>query len=345
VSATEGCDGDGSEVAVSVGGVARAKVEVAIVFQQRADAAAAAVLRRLVEVAADNLQGAMLGEDPEYLHQLRIAVRRSRTVQRQFKGVFPALELPGLRSDFRWLQRATGEARDLDVHVEEFSELVELVPAGLRPALEPLRVALLQRRLAAHDRLTATLQSERLSELLADWERLLESLVELPVDDRPSAGRSIGALAGERSLTVYEQIVAMGEEIGPEDPAERYHAVRKKGKELRYLLELFGVRLFDAEVLDPFIRTLKDMQELLGRHQDREVQVAMIRALAPTVAAMPGGPGACLAMGVLADRLTADERAARTEFAERFALLADAEQRRRVGEAFTGGAADVPAAD
>jgi CHAD domain-containing protein len=341
VTATEGWDGDGSDVAASLGEVARAKVDVAIVFPQRADAATAAVLRRLMEVAADNLQGAVLGEDPEYLHQLRIAVRRSRTVQRQFKGVFPALELPGLRSDFRWLQRATGEARDLDVHVEEFSDLSELVPAGLRPALEPLHGALLQRRAAARHRLTATLQSARLRELFADWERLLESLVELPVDDRPAADRSIGALAGERSLMVYGQIVAMGQAIGPEDPAESYHAVRKKGKELRYLLELFGVRLFDAEVLDPLIRSLKDLQELLGRHQDREVQVAMIRALAPAVAAMPGGPGACLAMGVLADRLTADERAARTEFAERFALLADDEQRRRVGEAF-GGAVDVP---
>jgi CHAD domain-containing protein len=309
---------------MSAGEVVRAKVDVAIVYPQRSDA------------AAENLEGAMLGEDPEFLHQLRIAVRRTRAVQRQLKGVFPALELPGLRGDFRWLQRATGEARDLDVDVEEFTQLSERVPPRLRPALEPLRVTLEIRRGVARERLAATLGSTRLQELIADWERLLESLVELPVDDRPSARRSIGGLVGERSLTVYGQILAMGEAIGPEDPADSYHAVRKKGKELRYLLELFGARLFDPEVVDPLLRSLKDLQELLGRHQDREVQVSMIQTLAPDVAQMDGGPAACLAMGVLVERLADDERAARSEFAERFVLLADDGQRRRVGEAFAG---------
>jgi CHAD domain-containing protein len=328
---------DGRSTApMSAGGVVRAKVDVAIVYPQRADAAAAAVLRRLLEVAAENLEGAMLGEDPEFLHQLRIAVRRSRTVQRQLKGVFPALELPGLRGDFRWLQRATGEARDLDVHAEEFTQLAELVPAGLRPALEPLRVTVEIRRVGARERLAATLRSARLQELIADWERLLESLVELPLDDRPSARRSIGGVVGERSLKVYEEVIAIGEAIGPEDPAAAYHALRKKGKELRYLLELFGARLFDPEVVDPLLRSLKDLQELLGRHQDREVQVAMIQTLAPDVAQMPGGPAACLAMGVLVERLADDERAARREFAERFVRFADDEQRRRVAEAFAG---------
>ena len=73
--------------------VRHAKVEVAIGFEQRADAATAAVLRSLLDVVGSNLEGAIAGEDVEYLHQLRIAVRRSRTVQRQFKGAFPALDL------------------------------------------------------------------------------------------------------------------------------------------------------------------------------------------------------------------------------------------------------------
>ena len=319
---------------MSAGAVQRAKVDVAISYEQRADAAAAAVLRALLEVTRDNLPGAVAGEDPEFLHQLRIAVRRSRTVQRQFAGLFPALELPGLRADFRWLQRATGDARDLDVHVEEFDALAELVPGELRGDLQPLAVALRARRRAARQRLAGTLHAERLHELLADWERLLESLVELPVDERPTARRSIGSLTGERVVAVYDQILTRGAQLDPDGPAARYHALRKRGKELRYLVELFGVRLFDGEVVDPFLRALKSLQELLGRHQDREVQVHMIRGLAVDVAALPGGPAACLAMGVLADRLAADELAARAEFAERFAALADSQQQARVRETF-----------
>jgi CHAD domain-containing protein len=316
------------------GGHQQAKVEVAMGYEQRADAAAAAVLRRLLTVVRDNLPGALAGEDVEYLHQLRIAVRRSRTVQRQFSGVFPGLDLPGLRSDFRWLQRATGEARDLDVYVEEFDQLRALVPGALRDDLEPLQLVLGRRQLAARAGLAATLCSPRFQALAEDWERLLESLVELPLDDRPTARRSIGSLTGERVVAVYEQIVSMGARIDDSSPAESYHELRKKGKELRYLLELFGARVFDAEAVGALVRSLKTLQDLLGRHQDREVQTTMIRSLATEVAGLPGGPQACLAMGALVDRLTAAERAARAEFAERFALLADDDQRARVAGVF-----------
>jgi CHAD domain-containing protein len=319
---------------VSVGEVQQAKVEVALGYEQRADAAAAAVLRRLLEVVADNIDGALAGADVEYLHQLRIAVRRSRTVQRQFRGVFPGVELPGLRSDFRWLQRATGESRDLDVYVEEFDALCALVPEPARRDLAPLRLVLTRRQLVARLGLAATLRSARFAALADDWERMLESLVELPLDDRPTARRSIGSLTGERVVAVYERIVVLGRRIDDSSPADSYHALRKKGKELRYLLELFGAQLFEADVVEPLVRSLKAMQDLLGRHQDREVQVTMLRGLADEVATLPGGPRACLAMGVLVDRLGADEHAARAAFAERFAVLADDAQRERVTRTF-----------
>ena len=71
----------------------------------------------------------------------------------------------------------------------------------------------------------------------------------------------------------------MGGAIDASSPAEAYHELRKKGKELRYLLELFGVPLFPDEVVKPMIKSLKALQDVLGRHQDREVQTAMLRSL------------------------------------------------------------------
>jgi CHAD domain-containing protein len=315
-------------------GVHKAKVDVSIDPDQRADAAAASVLRRLLTVIADNVDGAIGGEDIEYLHQLRIAVRRSRTVQRQLSRVFPAGELPGFRSDFRWLQRATGESRDLDVYVDEFESLAKLLPEALRDDLEPMRQVLTEHELVAREGLRLTLHSRRTAELLDDWERLLESLVELPLEDRPDAARTISHVCGERIAKVYRRIVSMGDAISDASPAEDFHELRKIGKELRYLLELFGVQLFDPEVVGPLIDSLKDLQELLGRHQDREVQVAMVRSLTGEVAPRPGGGAACLAMGTLVARLRDDELAARYAFAEAFAGLASADRRDAVNDAF-----------
>jgi CHAD domain-containing protein len=315
-------------------GVQKAKVDVTLGANQRADAAAAAVLRRLLAVIGENVEGAIAGEDIEYLHQLRIAVRRSRTVQRQLRTVFPAQDLPGFRADFRWLQRATGESRDLDVYVAEFGSLASLLPESLRDELAPMREVLVEHQQAVRTRLAGTLRSRRSIELIDDWERLLESLVELPLEDRPDATLTIAEVCGERIAKVYRRIVSMGEAISESSPAAEFHELRKKGKELRYLLELFGVRLFDAEVTGPLIDSLKDLQELLGRHQDREIQVVMVRSLTGEVAPRPGGGSACLAMGTLVARLRDDELAARREFAERFAELASAERRDAVIETF-----------
>jgi len=137
------------------------------------------------------------------------------------------------------------------------------------------------------------------------------------------ASRPLGAVVGRRIRKVYGRVLAMGTAIGPGSPAADYHELRKKGKELRYLLELFAVNLFDEEVVLSAIASLKTVQDVLGRHQDREVQMAMLRSLAVEVATLPGGPAACMAMGVLVDRLSADERAARQEFGERFAELSE----------------------
>ena len=314
--------------------VVKAKVDVPLAHDQRADAGAVAVMRRLLEVIGENFEGSISGEDPEHLHQLRIAVRRTRTVQRQFAHVFPPVELPGFRAEFRWLQQVTGPTRDLDVYLDDLDSLREMLPEALRGDLDPLVPVLSHSLLVARADMTRALRSERTAYLIEDWERLLESLVERSSHDRPAADRPIGEVAGKRIRKVYKKIVKMGRAIEPTSPAEDYHALRKKGKELRYLLELFGTKLFDEETVGPLVKSLKGLQDLLGRHQDREVQIEMLRTSVDEVATLPGGGAACMAMGALIERLRADERAARDEFAERFAELASKKQRALVRETF-----------
>jgi CHAD domain-containing protein len=313
---------------------ASTRIDVQLRPDERADAAAVRVLSALLAVMDANLPGTLEDTDPEFLHDYRVAIRRTRAVQRELAGVFEPARLAALRAEFRWLQRSTGDARDLDVYLLGFASLRALLPQELRADIAPLREVLTGRRLIARREMTHALCSERAIALRADWEALLASLAQRPAADRPDATRPIGEVAAKRIRKVYRRMLEMGGAIEPSSPPADYHELRKKGKELRYLLELFGAPLHDETVVRPMIKTLKGLQDVLGRHQDREVQVTTLRGLADEVSTMRGGSAALMAMGVLIERLHQDAAAARDEFAGSFAAFSSDEQRRRVKDTF-----------
>jgi CHAD domain-containing protein len=311
------------------------QVKVPLDGEERGDRAVVAVLQALLEVIEANFDGAIADLDSEYLHDLRVSVRRSRAVQRELRGVFPPEALRGFRDEFRWLQRATGEARDLDVHLEEFGAMASVVPTDLQGDLDVLLKLIGARRDAAHAEMVDVLRSERTRALLSAWREFLAGLESRRAKDRPDAKRPIAELAGQRIRRVYRRTVRLGLEIGPESPGADYHELRKQGKELRYLLELFGLPLFPEEVVRPMIKTLKGVQDVLGSHQDREVQEAELGALTATGSAPAGGGtvGPEL-VKLLTARLEGDKLAVRAAFPERLARLASTELQEIVKQVF-----------
>lgn len=314
--------------------VSSSPADVELEFEQPADAAAADVLRALLRAAEDNLPGAIDDPDSEALHDLRVAVRRSRSVQRQLKRAFPPAELDHFRGEFRWLQAATGAARDLDVYVLGFDDLRGLVPEATRGDLDPVLDVLRRHRQEARDEMARGLRSDRLATLTSGWASLLELLPSMPIADRPDAKRPIGELAGRRIAKVHKRMVKMGRDIDSSSPPEAYHELRKKGKELRYLLELFGAPLYPKKVVKPMVKGLKALQDVLGQNQDRQVQRAMLRSLVGELDALPDHAPALIAVGELLASLEQDARAARAGFAERFEAFGSKAQRALVKDTF-----------
>jgi CHAD domain-containing protein len=310
------------------------KPKVKLHGTQRADAAAVLVMRALYEVMQANLEGAIADVDTEFLHDFRVALRRTRAVQRECQAAFAPEELSRLRTEFKWLQRASGDARDLDVYVLEFESMRELVPEAFRADLEPLLGVLRSRRLTARREMVRALRSDRALAMWRDWEAFLDTAVSASLDGRSAGAEPIGDFAAGRIGKVYRRMVKMGGKIDDSSPPEALHELRKKGKELRYLLELFGTQLYADEVVKPMIKTLKALQDVLGRHQDREVQAATLRTLREEVSALPGGSAALMAMGLLVERVGADQHAARGELADVFAAFASKAQRKLVKETF-----------
>jgi CHAD domain-containing protein len=315
-----------------VGGVS-SKLRVTLAPDERADAAAVTIMRRLLETIEANLPGALADLDSEYLHDLRVAVRRSRALQRELRGVFSREALRVFRDSFRDLQVLTGPVRDLDVQLLEFGDLTATLSPSVAADVAPLR-ALLERRLfVERQKMVRGLRADRTRVLLDNWRDFLDALVDAPEGDRPDAARPVADVAGERIGKVYRRMVSMGRAIDEHSPHEALHDLRKKGKELRYLLEFFA-SLYPSDVVKPMVSTLKGLQDVLGRFQDREVQADALRALGDDIAAIEGGAAALMAMGVLVERLTAEQEQARAHFDERFAQFAAKPQRALVKQTF-----------
>ncbi len=269
------------------------------------------VLLNLADAIEANLLGTIDDVDPEFLHELRVAVRRTRSVLARAKGVLPEEVREHHRAELGWLGTLTGPARDLDVHLLEWSAGLALLEPSAAVALEPVRVELERRRAAAHGTLSEALQSDRYELLVAGWERWLRAGAgEVAAADAPT----VGAVVAERIAAAQRRVLKAGRAITPDSPPDALHDLRKDAKQLRYLLECFG-SLLPAKPRKAFVTHLKVLQDNLGAHQDAEVQVALLRELAET---LEGPTATLLAMGQLIEVLDQRRLAEREAFAERF---------------------------
>jgi hypothetical protein len=163
---------------------------------------------------------------------------------------------------------------------------------------------LFRRRSDTFRTLRRGLRGRRFAEALNEWCALAAGPPGSDTaEQQPRAGLPIEAVAGDRIRSVYRRIVRDGRRIDDDSPAEALHDLRKRGKELRYLLELFG-SLFPGPVVKPMVSALKGLQDVLGRFQDRAVQAELLQGLADVLALQPG----CLVDGGPAGELDARPR-------------------------------------
>jgi CHAD domain-containing protein len=274
------------------------------------------VLANLATVIRANWQGTVDQADSEFLHDLRIAIRRSRTVLAEAKAVLPATILDPNRDGFKWLAGLTGTPRDLDVYLLEWSRYTDPLGAEVSQSLEPVRDLLERHRADAHIELERALRSARATDLMGRWQTWLAEPLD---DDLPSrAGRPLGQLVAKRIAHAHGVLLERGRLIGPDTPAEQVHDLRKDAKRLRYLLECFG-SLLPASSLKRYVKRLKALQDNLGEHQDAEVHVSMLRGVAHDLHHANASSDTIVAIGQLTERLDQQRLAARAEFAERFA--------------------------
>ncbi len=296
-------------------------VTTEITARMPASVAVATLLLGLLDTVEQNVDGVLRDIDIEFLHDLRVAVRRTRSAIKLLGDVLPDGLGASYAAEFKWLGDLTTPIRDLDVHLLGFGAMAGQLVAASPADLEPFRAFLARRRRREFRRLAAGLRSARFRTVTDHWRK---ALVEVRDAGGPARRRGVTAddLAVSRTGFMFRRVAALGGAITADSAPESLHNLRKRCKELRYVLEFFAP-LHDPAVYRKVVGDLKQLQDCLGEFQDDEVQRHEIAALADTMLAERVAPAATLlAMGEIAANLAHSQAEARADFAERFSRFA-----------------------
>ena len=247
------------------------KLKLKLDPDKRSDASVKEFLAILLEAMERNENGIEADIDAEFLHDFRVAGRRSRSAIGQIKSIMPARVLERLNRDFSWLNQTSGPARDMDVYLLGFPDYQACLPKKIRPDLKPLREFLSDHKQAEYKKLIHALHSAR----YRHFKEYLRKYIEQPVTERTTlshAKEPIVEVSAHRIWRVFRRVIKEGKAINKKSPNEELHELRKTCKKLRYLLE-FCRSLHPKKDINRLIKALKQLQDNLGEFQDFSVQI------------------------------------------------------------------------
>lgn len=220
--------------------------------------------------------GTRSGGDPEDLHQMRVAVRRMRSVLKL--SADPGAQR--VRAELKWLGAALGQVRDYDVLIGRLRDTVANFGEQDREASDRLIAAFSAERGRAKRRLNRTLNTARYAALLtavAELTRTVEA--DAASDSGPDTGRLDPVVAVRKP---YRKLTRAVTALPEDPPDDELHALRIHGKHLRYAAELAvpAAKKKQAGRLRSLVKATKRLQDVLGDHQDAVVAADRVRNLA-----------------------------------------------------------------
>ncbi|MGW5666724.1 CYTH and CHAD domain-containing protein [Micromonospora sp. NPDC003776] len=236
-----------------------------------ADPGAAPVLDYLAaqrDALIGNHPGAW-GGDEDAVHDMRVAVRRLRSTLRTFRGLWDRQVSEAVRAELSWLGGRLGPVRDTQVMAARLAGAVRAEPDEL--VLGPVAARFAERFAAdlatAIDELRAALAADRYADLLRRLDALVEGPTARAVDERWVDRRV------RRALHRADDRLDRARSAGSGEAA--LHEARKAYKRARYAVELREPAV--GKRAGKLVERLKELQDLLGAHQDSVVTRAVLR--------------------------------------------------------------------
>lgn len=303
----------------SVPGDYSSKIVLELEGSMPARKALASFLQGLHGTMDRNLEGTLSGTDPEFLHDFRVSVRRTRAALTQLGEVLDEGTRDRFRREFAWLQEVTGPSRDMDVYLLAFPAYRQGLPPEMRRDVNPLKTYLEAHHGESREAMRKDLLSSRYGRLAEEWKAHLERLSSGEGGEfGAGAERPVSRVAAERIWRNYRRILKEGRAIDDDAPPENLHELRKTCKKLRYLLEFFR-SLYPRKKVDRLISALKGLQDNLGDFQDFQVQSEALELFSRRMEQEgKAPPRTYMAMGRIVEGLHWRSLEARREFRKRF---------------------------
>jgi CHAD domain-containing protein len=219
--------------------------------------------------------GVRFGGDPEDLHELRVATRRTRALIRATKPLLGD-RLAALGDELKLLGGLLGAVRDLDVLLEHLRPAVAELDADCEGG-EQLLAALAAERTMQRNVLVDAMETPRYAALLDAFRRAIE---DLGAFDAASGADEIAERAVRKLRRAAEEL--------PSTPSdEELHALRIAAKRARYAAELAA--LGGGKKAAGTVKAFKKLQDVIGEHQDAVVAEERLRRVARPETAVAAG--------------------------------------------------------
>jgi CHAD domain-containing protein len=225
-----------------------------------------------------NEEGVLYGEDPEFVHQLRVALRRMRSALSVFAELVPKEKTLSLREELRWLTKELDGARNWDVlALETMSPICAAFPDSEGLAQLSSRISEVRQQRDAQAR--GAVASSRYSKFLLD---LGAWLCTAPWRDATGTEARapepcIADFAANVLQKRHKQLKKRGKSIASLSSPER-HRVRIAAKKLRYAAEFFS-SLYSRKRAREYIAALSALQDVLGALNDTATTLTLLQEL------------------------------------------------------------------
>jgi len=214
-----------------------------------------------------NLKDFTATQNVESLHQYRVAIRMTRSVCREFSDFMEEKRQTLLVKKLKVLQQETNEMRDIDVFLESMDMYKQMVSQETRVALEALNETLCMEKAWLWKVFETKYASPCAQEKVLLWFEQLKNDEKLCI---AKSNEKLFDYSHEILKKRLKKIAKISRKLTLETPNDVFHALRLHYKKLRYTSDALG--------LDTFSKSFKSIQNAFGRVQDKNTQIAHLKA-------------------------------------------------------------------